>query len=423
MVDIGGIMKLLQITNDEFNQFVLKYPLYSIYQTTEYAFAMNKENFDSIILGLKDDNDFLIGATILFIEKTQKYKYAYAPRGFLIDYQDSNLLKIFTKEIKKYLNKLGIVSVKLSPMLVKATYDMKSKMMTKNNYYDIIFENLKTLGFHHLGYHSYFEGMKPRYVAIIDIAKPYYMIFNNFKKEVRTKIRNASKKGVQVYKGNKDNLNLLYLQTKNKYPRDLKYFENIYDYFNKHQKIEFFYTKIDTVAFLKYTQEEYNKQNEVVLNLLDKINTDLENRRKNIHEKMIQDKLLNDKKQELVKATRLVKQYPDGIISSSILVIKEKNQVTMLMDGYDKRFKSFNSKHLLIWKLCEKYSNEGYSIFHLGGITSVTLKDNKYKGLNDFKLGFGATAVEYIGDLELITNQALHLLEKSPIPIPNIIRK
>jgi len=100
-------MKISQITNDEFNQFIQKYPLYSIYQTPEYAFSMSKENFDSIILGLKDENGFLIGATLLFIEKTNKYKYAYAPRGFLIDYQDSNLLKIFTKEIKKYLNKLN----------------------------------------------------------------------------------------------------------------------------------------------------------------------------------------------------------------------------------------------------------------------------------------------------------------------------
>jgi len=414
-------MKISQITNDEFNQFIQKYPLYSIYQTPEYAFSMSKENFDSIILGLKDENGFLIGATLLFIEKTNKYKYAYAPRGFLIDYQDSNLLKIFTKEIKKYLNKLGIISVKISPMIVKATYDVKNNIMTKNNYYDIIFENLKTLGYKHLGYNLYFEAMKPRHVAIIDIAKPYYMIFNSFNKEVRTKIRSASKRGVRVYLGTKENLNYLYLHTKSKYPRDLKYFENIYDYFNKKRKIEFFYTKIDTNEYLKFTQEEYNKQNEIVLNLLNQINKDIKNREKYINEKIIQDKILNDKKLELVKATKLLKQYPDGIISSSILVIKDRKQVTLLMDGYDKKFKSFNSKHLLIWKLCEKYSNEGYSIFNLGGITSVTLKENKYKGLNDFKLSFGSTAVEYIGDLELITNPTLHFLEKSPIP--NILKK
>ena len=414
-------MKISQITNDEFNQFVSKFPLYSIYQTPEYAFSMNKENFDSIILGLIDNNNFLVGATILFIEKKSKYKYAYAPRGFLIDYQNSNLLKTFTREIKKYTNKLGIISIKLNPMIVKATYDVKNNIVTKNNYYDIIFNNLKTLGYNHLGYNLFFESMKPRHIAIIDIAKPYYMIFNNFNKEVRTKIRSASKRGVTVYKGNKENLEYLYLHTKNKYPRDLKYFENLYEYFSKKNKIEFFYTKINTSEYLKFIQEEYNKQNEISLDLLNKINIDIKNREKYITEKIKQDRLLNDKKQELIKATELLRLYPDGIVSSSILVIKEKGQITMVMDGYDKKFKSFNSKHLLIWKLCEKYSNEGYSTFNLGGVTSILSKDNKYKGLNSFKLGFGSTLVEYIGDLELITNHTLHFLDKSPIP--NILKK
>ena len=93
------------------------------------------------------------------------------------------------------------------------------------------------------------------------------------------------------------------------------------------------------------------------------------------------------------------------------------------MDGYDPKFKRFNAKHLLIWKLLEKYSNEGYSIFNFGGVASPILKDNKYAGLNNFKLGFGSIIVEYIGDLELITNKPLYLLEKSKMSVPNILKK
>lgn len=416
-------MKIVELTNDEFNEFKNRYPLYSIYQTTEYAFLMNTENFDSILLGLKDDNNQILAATLLLIERDTKYKYAYAPRGFLIDYQDSNLLKIFTNHIKKYLGKLGIMAVKLNPMIVKASYDMKQNIMTKNNYYDIIFNNLKTLGYHHLGYNAYFEALKPRYVAIIDLAKPYYMIFNSFNKEFRTKIRTASKKGVQVYKGSIENLDYLYLQTKNKYPRDLKYFKNAYEYYSRNNKVDFFYTKINTRLYLTHIQKEYQSQNDKVLDLLKKINENKKDREKYISLKINEDQILAHKKQELVKATRLLQEYPDGIITSSIMVIKEKSQVTLFMDGYDPKFKKFHSKHLLIWKLCEKYSNEGYTTFNLGGISAVTLKDNKYAGLNNFKLSFGSTAIEYIGDLELITNQPLYLLNKSGIKVPSIIKR
>ena len=86
-------------------------------------------------------------------------------------------------------------------------------------------------------------------------------------------------------------------------------------------------------------------------------------------------------------------------------------------------YKSFNAKHLLIWKLCEKYANEGYKTLHLGGLAQVTLKENKYAGLNQFKLNFNAYAVEYIGDLELVVNRPLYLLNKTISPIPDILKK
>jgi lipid II:glycine glycyltransferase (peptidoglycan interpeptide bridge formation enzyme) len=384
---------------------------------------MNSENFDSILLGLKDEQNQILAASLILIEKNTKYKYAYAPRGFLLDYQDSHLLKEFTNGVKKYLGKLGIIAIKMNPMIVKASYDMKRKIMTKNNYYDIIFNNLKNLGYRHLGYNDYFEGLKPRYVALLDLDKPYYMIFNSFHKEFRTKIRTASKKGVQVYIGGIENLEYLYLQTKRKYPRDLTYFKNAYTYFNKEKKVDFFYTKINTKLYLTYTQEEYQKQNEKVLEVIKKINDFPLEREKYIALKMKEDKLLAYKKAELIKATKLLQNYPDGIVSASAMIIKEKKQVTLFMDGYDPKFKNFHSKHLLIWKLCEKYSNEGYTTFHLGGISAVNLKENKYEGLNNFKLSFGATAIEYMGDLELVTNHPLYLINKSPISIPNIIKK
>lgn len=416
-------MKIEQITNDEFNLFTSTYPIYSLYQTTEYALTLNKENFDTILIGLRNESNIIIAATILLIEKDKKNKQAFAPRGFLLDYQDSNLLKIFTKEIKKYLNNLGIISVILNPMIVKATYDMKIKKMTKNNYYDIIFDNLKSLSYHHLGYNNYFEGIKPRFVALINIEKPYYMIFKGINKEYRTKIRSASKNGVEIYLGGEENLDFLYLQTKRKYPRDLNYFKNIYNYFKRNNNAELFYAKINTNTYLRQIQNEYNEENTKVLELLELINNGPENRAKYIEEKIKQDKILNQKKSELVNATRLINQYPNGIIAASALIIKNKKEVTLLMDGYDPKFKRFNAKHLLIWKLLEKYSNEGYSIFNLGGVTNPTLKDNKYQGLNNFKIGFGSTIVEYIGDLELITNKPLYLLEKSKLSIPNILKK
>ena len=52
-----------------------------------------------------NDNKKIIAASLILIEKLNMFKYAYAPKGFLIDYNDEQIVEEFTKHIKDYLNK------------------------------------------------------------------------------------------------------------------------------------------------------------------------------------------------------------------------------------------------------------------------------------------------------------------------------
>ena len=97
-------MYIKELTNEEFRNFSSKYNQKSIYQTVEYAHVMNKQKFDSMYVGLIDDNH-IVAASLLLIEKIRRFKYAYAPKGFLIDYLDHNLVSTFTIELKKFLGK------------------------------------------------------------------------------------------------------------------------------------------------------------------------------------------------------------------------------------------------------------------------------------------------------------------------------
>ncbi len=418
-------MKIRELTNDEFRNFAQKYNIKSIYQTVEYALIMKTQNFDSYYLGLVNDDNQILGATLVLIEKKSNFKYGYAPRGFLIDYSNENLVKTFTEEIKRYLGKQNVIAIKLNPMIIKSTYDLKHNVMTKNNYFNHTFDFLKKLGYHHLGFNNFFEALKPRYEAIINLNLPYYILFQNINKKFRTKIRSAERRGIQVYKGKEEELEYLYLQTKNKYPRDLQYFKECYRYWKLHHNIDFYYTKLNTEQYVKVCQKEYNQQETAVANITIEMNKakTAEEKAKLVTIKMEEDKKLFDTKKALMQATKLLRDYPNGIVTSSILVIKYEDTIYLLMDGYHPKFKVFNSKHLLIWKLMEKYSKEGYKFFNLGGISAVNLVNNPYQGLNRFKLNFNALGVEYIGDLELITNNALYFMYKNSIAFKSILKK
>lgn len=414
-------MFIKELTADEFKAFTNNYNMHSIYQTPEYGFVMNKQKFTTYFLGLVDQNNHIIAATLILIEKRSNFKYAYAPRGFLLDYNNINLVETFTKELKKFLGKKGVIAVKLSPMIIKGIYDKKYNVTTNNNYFEPIFENLKKLDYYHFGFNNFFEALKPRFEAVIDLDVQYYMLFNNIRKEFKTKIRSAERNGIKVFRGNENDLEYLYLQTAKKYPRDLNYFKDCYNHFKKNNNVEFFYTKLDTATYLKVITKKYHDQ-EMKCSYLNSL-LNKQNNEDIIDRKIEADKLLDKYKKELIKATSYLKDYPNGIITSSALIIKDKDEAFMLMDGYDNKFKRFNSKHLLIWKLIERYSKAGFKKLNLGGITNPILEDNKYKGLNDFKLGFNAKAIEYIGDLEIITNNALYFMYKNTFSIRQILKR
>ena len=57
---------------------------------------------------------------------------------------------------------------------------------------------------------------------------------------------------------------------------------------------------------------------------------------------------------------------------------------------------------MLKWALIQKFSKLGYHYFNLNAITGEFNVHNKYSGLNEAKLGFNATAIEFIGEFDLI---------------------
>ena len=411
-------MILRELTDLEFNKFKNSFNSSSLYQSVSYKDVMKQEKFETLLLGLVD-NDNILAASLIIIEKKGKIKYGYAPRGFLIDYNNMNLLKIFTTELKKYLGKKNVLSIKLCPMILKTITDMKYNVVSHNNYYDNIIYNLNELGYKHLGYNNYFEALKPRFEAVIDLNIPYYIIFKNIKKEYRTKIRSAEANGIKIYKGTIDEIEYLYSQVKTKYPRNLEYLKNLYNSFNGNA--EFYYSKLDTNEYLNKIQKEYIKQESICQHYNSQISSNIENNERNILKKMEEDKRLNYYKKILVKATKYLKDNPNGIITSTALVIKDKDEAYMIMDGYDKKYKDLNSKHLLIWKLCENYSKKGIKKLNLDGVTNPNIENNKYKGLNDFKFNFNALCYEYLGDIELICNETLYYLYKA-VPLKNILK-
>lgn len=415
-------MQFRELTNDEFISFTNQYNLKSIYQTPEYGMIMAYQDFKPLLLGLID-NGKIVAASLILIRKENGFKYAYAPKGFLLNYEDYKLLNTFSNCIKKYLSKKQIMGIKISPLIIKSVYFSNKKEEIENHQYDYIYNRLILNKYYHLGYNNFFESLKPRFEAIIDLNKPIEILFNNIKKEYRTKIRTCYKNGIRVYKGSIDDIEKLENFTNRKYKYNNSYFKDCYTYFSKRNMVDLYYTKIDTQTYLKNIQSKLNYYEEKSNSINDEI---MKKSKSNpyglIKRKINIDKYLNQYQNDIVFATNLLKKYPEGAITAAIMVIKQEKEVTILIDSYDKTFKKLNSKHLLLWQLIEIYKNQGFEKFNLGGISNITTKNNKYSGLNEFKINFGADVYEYAGDFELITNRRNYELYRNFVPFTTLIK-
>lgn len=416
-------MEIVQITKEEFDAFAENYPSKNFYQTSSYGTLMDRHSFDDYYLALKDGVT-IKAATLILIDKVLfGYKWGYCPRGFLIDFNDYQLLETFTRLLKEFLNKRNFMFVKIDPYIIHKSRDKKG-METGEISNTQIIDNLIKLGYEHSGFNLNFENLKPRWNAVITTNEED-ALFLRYTKEIRNKIRKAEKMGVEVIKGNPESVKQFYSLIDKKHSRKLNYYLDMMEILGKKDMFEIYFSILNTANYIEKSQkafeEEEQRNNEINHELEENINSN--NTSNIIKRKMASDTLLNYCKQNIINATNLYKQYPEGVIIGANAIIKYNNEIFFLIDGYKQEFKNYCPNHYAKFQIIEKYKNEGYTRMHLNGISGDFSKSNTYYGLTRFKLGFAADIEEYIGEFTLVINKGKYKTFNKLNPIRNWLKQ
>ena len=366
---------------------------------------MQRHGFKAHYVGLVDGNQTIIAALILYRHIIRGLKYAYTPRGFIIDYNDTALLKLFTMKLKRLLWKQGFVFIKIDPFIVYQKLSPTGEVIDAPN--TTIINALKKLGYVHCGLNKYFEALKPRTNAILTWYKTPEELFKTLSKKTQANIRKAISKGITIHKGDRNEIEILYNMIKNKVPRrKLNYYFDYYDIYKEKNMIDIYYAKLNPAILLQNARDLYDNEsahNNALVEAIQKNNDD------NLIDKKIKsDELLNIYKKNVLEATQLFNQYPEGLIIATSLVINYNQSVYFLLDGYNPKFKKLNASHLLKWLIIAEYIEKGYHHINLNGISCNLEPKSKYDGLNQFKLRFGSTATELIGEFDLPLNGLIY---------------
>jgi lipid II:glycine glycyltransferase (peptidoglycan interpeptide bridge formation enzyme) len=347
-----------------------------------------------------------MGATlIIYKEVFMGNKIAYAPRGILFNYEEEADTRELADKLKKVLGKQGFMLLRMDPYVPLTIRDAEGNIMNFNNKGNAIIDNLKKAGFEYKGKNVYFETEKPRWEALVLLQRDIREIFAKLDKHTRNKVRRAINSGIDVVKDESRSINKLYNFVGRREKKPLAYYKTICEKFE--DDVDIYYAKINTETFLINSRRSYEKEVEYNESLAARVqDMSLDDRERNtyLNKKMESDKLITSYKNNLLKATDLLKSNPDGIIIAGAMIIKYDNAAYIFTEGMDEDYAYLDPNYLIKWQLICDYNNLGFKYLNLDGIAGEFEGENNYKGLNESKLGFNSTITEYIGEFDIVLN-------------------
>lgn len=417
------------IEKERYEEFVKKHPKSHFLQSYAWGeFAKEEKNLTPHYVGLENDKHQLVAATLL-LEKHLPlgYSYLYAPRGYVIDFKDYELLKTFTEEIKKYAKKKKAIFVKIDPDIIYHEEDCNQEVIIEKD--DQAYQSLKKLGYRHLGFTKNFETMQPRYSFRIDLTKPWEEVEKNFSKTTKQRIKKAEDLLVDVKIGTDKDINTFYqlmilTETRKDFvTHNEKYYQSLYKIWNQDNECNLFLGSVDLDKIIK-KQTELKQEITEELTKFDHENlSKSEKSKKNELEKR-KDKLETD----IQKYQQAQKEYGTNITLSAHFIIEYGDKAWVLYAGNHNILTDTYTNYKTYEQHIKYYYDKKIKTYDQFGTIGDLRKENPLLGLHEFKKKFGGNYVEFTGEFDLVLNKPMYFVFTKLVPlyrklIKNIAKK
>lgn len=414
------------LTDKEYKDFAYKHEQASFMQTLELRDLKEDTGDKTHLLGVKKKGKVVAATLILEENSILGHKTFYAPRGYIIDYSDKELLRFFNDELIKYVKKHKGFRITIDPNVIYRIRSSEGDILNDDkDRNEAIFDNLKELGYKYFGFNLYTETYQVRWEYRLKLDEDYETKKSKFSKSTRKNIDACYKKGLKVRKGNIEDLESMseiFASTgerKDFTTRSLDYYKKMYKHMKDLMTIYIAYLDSDTYiedskSLLKEEEDNYQK-------ILDKMKTSIVGS-KLLNQKETSERLIEKYKEEVNKAEEFKKNNPNGKDIGALLSMKSGNEYLTLSSGMLSEYRSFTPKYAMYNEHILDAYKEGYEWVDFYGITGVFDKNDKYYGMYEFKKGFNGNVVELVGQFEIKTGFVYDIYNLGK-KIKNIIKR
>lgn len=348
-------------------------------------------------VGMEDENSNLVATCLILLRKTPfGFSYGYAPRGFVLDYSNKDIIKEFTTYLKKYMKDNKIIYIKFDPDIKYQDIDENGNKIDggENNYE--LYNYMLSLGYKHTGFYRLYEGNQPRYTFRINLKKSWEEIEAKFNKSFMKSVKRSYSYNLIVDNDVKvDDFYRLLQSNSSKDdfdPHSLEYYKIFSEEMSKDNNMKYFNISIRPKELL----ENINKE-------IDALNKELEVSKKK--EADIKNKISRLEKEKEVFS----KIDKDEVCICSLICTYTKTHAWSLYIGSDDLANFTFAVTRSYYEAIKDAYNNGYEFFDLFGTPGDP--NTKYKNLaklHDFKRKFGDEYIEFIGEFDLVNNKLLY---------------
>jgi lipid II:glycine glycyltransferase (peptidoglycan interpeptide bridge formation enzyme) len=331
-------------SKQEYTEFLQKHERCNFQQSLEWG-EIKTEWKKEVILA-EDEKGAITGSLCVWIRKIPIFgNLMYSSRGPVCDIHNMEVLKQLTDGAKELAKKYNAFVLRIEPDILSSDQDFRN-IITSLGYK--IKDDAK----------NFRDEIQPRYVFRLDIkGKTEDEIFANFHQKTRYNVRLATKKGVTVKEGTKEDLKDFHKIMVETGARDgfiirsLGYFENMYDSMspNGHMK--------------------------------------------------------------------LLMAYHDDEPIAGVIPIFYGNKTWYLYGASSNKHRNLMPNYLLQWEMIKMAIARKDDIYDFRGVSGVVDESHPQYGLYRFKKGFGAEFTEFIGEIYIpfkpLTYRLYKIAEKS----------
>ncbi|WP_436879256.1 aminoacyltransferase [Staphylococcus arlettae] len=419
-------MKFTELTVKEYDNFVQNPALESHYfQVKENIATREEDGFQVVLLGLKDDNNQVVAASLFSKIPTMGSYVYYSNRGPVMDYSDLGLVDYYLRELNKYLHQHNCLYVKLDPYWIYHIYDKDVNPYSNRYQNDALVNLFKAYGYEHHGFTtSYDTSSQVRWMGVLNLAgETPASLKKQFDSQRKRNINKAINNNVRVRFLGRDEFDIflnLYRETEERagfVSKTDDYFYNFIDNYGDKALIPLAYVNLD--ERIETIQNNINDKEARRDQMMQNENK-TEKHLKKISEL---DKQIEHDKSELLQASEL--RQTDGTILNlaSGVFFANAYEVNYFSGGSSEKYNHFMGPYMMHWHMINYCFEHGYERYNFYGLSGDFTENSEDYGVYRFKRGFNVQIEELIGDFYKPIKKAKYKLFNSLNNIRKKIKK